>query len=235
MSASFIPDRYVDLSNTAPSSTTTFPVFVDQTNGLFDGLARRWRRERRRRKVGRAYDMALEIACVLPRHASVLDVGCGNGFIAHHLSALLGSSVLGIDLAPNAEAPINYKQFDSVTFPVASGSVDAILLCYVLHHAQDLAVVMSEMRRVLAQGGMAVVYEDIPESGWDRVVCAIHDRKWRGRTGACRFKTTYEWPAIFSRAGFTVVSQRRLSRWRNMAHPVRRNFYVFKLDKMSPA
>ena len=35
---------------------------------------------------------------VMPRHSRVLDVGCGNGFIAHHLSAMLGTDVTGIDL-----------------------------------------------------------------------------------------------------------------------------------------
>ncbi len=172
--------------------------------------------------------MALEIARVLPRHAHVLDVGCGNGYIAHHLSALLGSNVLGIDLFPNAEAQIKYKQFDSVTFPVTSDSVDAILLCYVLHHAQDMNAVMSELRRVLKPGGLAVVYEDIPETWWDRLVCTIHDRKWRSRTGECQFRTSREWQRMFGREGFTTMTQRRLSRWRNLAHPVRRNFYLFK-------
>jgi len=42
--------------------------------------------------------MALEVAQVMPRHSRVLDVGCGNGFIAHHLSAMLGTDVTGIDL-----------------------------------------------------------------------------------------------------------------------------------------
>src|SRR5678816_1759754 len=63
------------------------------------GLVRRWRRELRRRKVGRAYDMALEIARAIPYGSRVLDVGCGNGYIAHHLSALLGTTVAGIDLS----------------------------------------------------------------------------------------------------------------------------------------
>src|SRR5712692_10193942 len=74
-------------------------------------------RERRRRKVGRAYDMALEIARVIPRGSEVLDVGCGNGFIAHHLSAILGISVLGINLGNNADAPIDYRQYDGAQFP----------------------------------------------------------------------------------------------------------------------
>ena len=53
---------------------------------------------RRRRKVGRAYDMALEVARTLPLRANVLDVGCGNGFIAHYLSGMLGTSVVGLDV-----------------------------------------------------------------------------------------------------------------------------------------
>jgi ubiquinone/menaquinone biosynthesis C-methylase UbiE len=179
--------------------------------------------------------MALEIARVLPRQSRVLDVGCGNGYIAHHLSALLGSSVVGIDLTPNAEAPIKYRQFDSVTFPVTSESVDAILLCYVLHHAQDMTSVMSELKRVLRPGGVVLVYEDIPETWWDRGVCAIHDWKWRNRTGVCRFRDTNEWQGLFNDQGFATINQRRLSRWRNLAHPVRRNFYLFKLDQVTHA
>src|SRR6185295_1299762 len=65
---------------------------------LLDGIQRRWRRSRRRRKVGRAYDMAREIARAIPAASRVLDVGCGNGFIAHHLTATLGTNVVGIDL-----------------------------------------------------------------------------------------------------------------------------------------
>src|SRR6185437_8961877 len=83
-----------------------------------DGIQRRWQRERRRRKVGRAYDMALEIARILPIKSRVLDVGCGNGFIAHHLSAMLNARAIGIDLDAQTEAAIDYRQFDGKQFPV---------------------------------------------------------------------------------------------------------------------
>jgi ubiquinone/menaquinone biosynthesis C-methylase UbiE len=172
--------------------------------------------------------MALEVARVLPRHARVLDVGCGNGFIAHHLLGMLGGSVIGIDLDENAEAPIDYRQFDGTHFPVADQSVDAVLLCYVLHHAQQLGVVISELRRVVREGGFAVVYEDIPESWWDRLVCRIHTLKWRNRTGPCTFRLEKEWRSLFRSAGFEVVSERELSRWRNLSHPVCHRFYVLK-------
>ena len=158
---------------------TAFEPFNELADRLRRGIRRRWARERRRRKVGRAYDMALEIARVIPRGAEVLDVGCGNGFISHHLSAILGTRVFGIDVAKTTEAPIDYRCYDGLGFPVRDGSFDAVLLCYVLHHAQEVSVVLSELRRVLRAGGLAVVYEDIPRTRWDRAVCWIHNRQWR--------------------------------------------------------
>jgi ubiquinone/menaquinone biosynthesis C-methylase UbiE len=195
---------------------------------LLEGTRRRWRRERRRRKVGRAYDMALEIARLVPANSRVLDVGCGNGFVAHHLAAAAGANVIGIDLAATTEAGIDYRQFDGKQFPVATDSIDAALLCYVLHHAQDLDAVMNELRRVLRAGGLAVIYEDMPDSYWDRLVCMTHDLKWRKRTGCCTFRSATVWRSIFNSAGFEIVSERPLSRWRNLAHLVSRRLFVLK-------
>jgi SAM-dependent methyltransferase len=172
--------------------------------------------------------MALEISRALPANSRILDVGCGNGFITHHLSAMFGSKVIGIDLAPATEAAIDYRQFDGKHFPVADNSMDTVLLCYVLHHAQDLPTVMSEMRRVLSRGGLAVIYEDIPAAWWDRIVCGIHNLKWRKRTGPCTFRRAADWRLLFNSEGFEIVVERRLSRWRNLSHPVKRRFYVLQ-------
>ncbi len=172
--------------------------------------------------------MALELSRLLPRHSRVLDVGCGNGYIGHHLSALLEADVLGIDLDRETEAPIKYRQFDGSLFPVNDQSFDCVLLCYVLHHAQELNAVLSELRRVLGRGGLAVVYEDMPRRWWDRLVCKIHDRKWRNRTGPCTFRSEIEWRYVFNKAGFEIVKERELSRWRNFAHPVSRRFYLLR-------
>src|SRR5919199_610208 len=197
------------------------------TNLLSD-IRRRGRRRRRRRQVGKAYDMALEVAQVLPRRTRVLDVGCGNGFIAHHLKALLGAEVVGIDVTRETSARIEYLRYDSRRFPLPDNSFDAVLLCYVLHHAQDLRAVLAEVRRTLRAGGLVVVYEDIPGGAWDRFMCWTHDLMWRGRTGRCRFRREREWQAVFASQGFEVVSERPLSRWRNLAYPVRHRFYVLK-------
>jgi ubiquinone/menaquinone biosynthesis C-methylase UbiE len=203
---------------------------VYAVEGLAGGVQRRWRRERRRRLVGRSYDMALEIARLLPRGSRVLDVGCGSGFIAHHLAGVLGARVLGLDVRRRADAPIDYVSFDGAHFPAEAGSFDAVLLCYVLHHARDQSAFLGEVGRVLRAGGLAVVYEDIPAGGWDRAVCAAHDRAWRARTGPCRFRREDAWRALFESAGFEIVSERALSRWRNLAHPVSRRLFLLKVS-----
>ena len=225
-------DSYDDIF---ASETERTPGWRTEVESLISGLKRRWTRERRRRKVGRAYDMALEIARVIPRGAKVLDVGCGSGFIAHHLSAMLGAGVIGTDLGSRAEASIDYQRYDGRQFPVPDDSFDAVTLCYVLHHAQDVKLMLNEIRRVLREGGLAVIYEDIPRTWWDKGVCWIHNRQWRGRTGPCTFRLESEWRKLFEASGFEIVSERPLSRWRNLTHPVRRRFYVLGKSPIDPA
>ena len=203
------------------------PVFY-MVEGTAYGLQRRWRRERRRRAVGRSYDMALEIARSVPRRSRVLDVGCGSGYIAQHLAGLLGASVVGLDVRKSADAPIEYVRFDGKRLPVPDSSFDAVLLCYVLHHAQEQRAFLTEVRRALRDGGVAVVYEDIPASPWDRAVCFSHERSWRGRTGPCTFRLGDDWRGLFRSCGFEVTAERPLSRWRNLAHPVSRRLFVLR-------
>jgi len=212
-----------------PSARVVRAEAQAQSRGFIEGLKRRLKRERRRRKVGRAYDMALEMARLVPRGSEVLDVGCGNGFIAHHLSAMLGQPVVGIDVTETTEASIDYRPFDGVHFPVADNSVNAVLLCYVLHHAQDVRAVLSEVRRVLRDGGVVMIYEDIPETFWDKAVCFVHNRQWKDRTGPCTFRYPAAWSSLFKSEGFEIVAERRLARARNFTHPVSRRFYQLQL------
>lgn len=197
---------------------------------LLSSIQRRWKRQRRRRTVGRAYDMALEIARRIPVGSRVLDVGCGNGYIGHHLSAMLRTSVVGLDVSLRTAATIDYLPYDGRHFPVQDHAFDVVLLCYVLHHAQDARLVLNEVIRVLVAGGTAIVYEDIPKGGWNKLVCWSHNRRWEHRSGPCSFRLEEAWRGLFNAAGFEVLIERPLSRWRNVAHPVTRRFYVLKAD-----
>lgn len=189
---------------------------------LVQGFKSRWRRQ----VIGRAYETAREVASVIPTDGTVLDVGCGHGFIAYHLGLIRGSSVMGLDLADRVDAPIDYIPYDGTRFPVESGSVDTVLLTYVLHHAQDIGVILGEVGRVLKKGGTVVVYEDIPEIWWDRIPLWAHNKKWEPRTGPCTFRSNEEWLTVFKSYGFEAIEGNRISRWNFLFQPVRHMQYV---------
>ncbi len=177
--------------------------------------------------------MALEIARALPPRANVLDVGCGNGFISHHLAGILKSRVVAVDVGGMPTAAIDYLPYDGRRLPLRDKTFDAVILCYVLHHAQDAVLVLHEVARVLRQDGLAIIYEDIP-CGWlDRAACWLHNQQWHKRTGACTFRLETEWCQLFSLVGFELVYEKQLSRWRNIAHPVSRRFFVLRWDEAS--
>ena len=68
--------------------------------------------------------MALEVASVLPPRANVLDVGCGNGFIAHHLQSMLGTTVVGLDVAGSTDTLGDRELF---SFAAARGSDELVV------------------------------------------------------------------------------------------------------------
>jgi len=107
---------------------------------------------------------------------SILDVGCGDGYLLSRLSAR-GISVSGVELAParvrqaetrlaaaGIEADIRIGQAESL--PFADGSFDLVVCSEVLEHLVDPAVAVGEIRRVLKPGGRLVITvprnEDIP-------------------------------------------------------------------------
>lgn len=173
-----------------------------------------------------AYDMAKEIALYVPAGQRVLDVGCGSGYIAHHLSALLGAPVTGTDVAAQAEARIAYQRFDGRALPFGDGAFDVVLFCYVLHHARDAGALLGEARRVLKPDGRLIIYEDTPRGLIDRLLCLRHERQWLHRTGPCTFRRDAGWRELFARLGLIVRAARSLSRLRDPTYPVARSLYV---------
>ena len=189
-------------------------------------IKRVWNRYVSRRRVALAYDMAREIARYTRQGARVLDIGCGSGFIAYHLGAMLHGPVQGTDVGPTTLAPIPYSRFSGRQLPFSDQTFDVVLFCYVLHHAQDAEVLLAEARRVLSPSGRVVIYEDTPRALLDRFFCWRHERQWVNRTGLCTFRPDAQWKQLFSTLGFRLLSSRALSRFRDLLHPVSRSFYV---------
>ena len=177
--------------------------------------------------------MAKEIATYVPHGARVLDVGCGSGYIAHHLGAFLGGPVQGTDVGVAVEATIAYSRFDGGALPFDTGTFDVVLFCYVLHHAADARRLLADAARVLTLGGRLVIYEDTPRAWIDRWLCYRHERSWISRTGPCAFRRDSAWRELFETLGLDVTHARSLSRLRDPAYPVARSLYVLQKREMA--
>jgi ubiquinone/menaquinone biosynthesis C-methylase UbiE len=111
------------------------------------------------------YD-ALSLA-VNPQGRRALEIGCGSGDFAVHLSRT-GAEMTAVDFSPAAiemararatahgEA-VNFQAADAQTLPFSSGSFDSVFSCECLEHLPDPARALREMARVLRSGGQLVL------------------------------------------------------------------------------
>jgi ubiquinone/menaquinone biosynthesis C-methylase UbiE len=88
----------------------------------------------------------------------VAEVGCGPGRLLSHLAVLAPRAhVLGVDLteAMLRRAPAHYSRVvaDAHELPFAPGSLDAVVMPFVLFHLLDLRAALEGVRRTLAPGG----------------------------------------------------------------------------------
>jgi SAM-dependent methyltransferase len=99
---------------------------------------------------GRRVDrLAAALAERLPANAAVLDIGCGDGSIAHAIGQRRPDlSITGVDVLVRPETRIPVIGYDGSTLPFADRSFDAVVLVDVVHHADDPRRLLAEAARV---------------------------------------------------------------------------------------
>lgn len=138
-------------------------------NALYDTLGRRWYTAHDDPVALLRAESRLRNPWVVERlmsrfgpGASVLDVGCGAGFLSNHL-ARAGFRVDGLDASAESLAvaaeydetrSVRYRLGDALALPYASASFDAVCAMDFLEHVEDPARVVSEAARVLRPGGL---------------------------------------------------------------------------------
>jgi SAM-dependent methyltransferase len=128
----------------------------------------------------RSADLLYEIVAglQLPAGSLVLDVGCGDGRHSHRLAERFGFAVVGIDpiQAPTATRQVRFLHGAAEALPVGDESADLVWCRDVLVHVADLERAYSEFRRVLRDGGRALVYQTFAT---DRLEPREADWLWR--------------------------------------------------------
>jgi len=110
------------------------------------------------------YDALLD-AKVPPTAGRVLDVGCGDGFLAARLARRI-PEVTAVDLdapvlrrarARFADAPIRWVHADIMTAELPDAGFDAVVSNAALHHFEDTRAALDRLSGLLTPGGTLAV------------------------------------------------------------------------------
>lgn len=102
--------------------------------------------------------LASRVAPLLPGSATVLDVGCGDGRLAHAIVSLRSDvRIRGVDVLLRPHTLIPVELFDGQRLPAADKSVDVVMFVDVLHHTDSPAILVAEAARVARK---AIVIKD---------------------------------------------------------------------------
>ena len=145
------------------------------------------------------------LAEVLPSSASVLDVGAGDGTIAHLVQGMRPDiRCEGIDVLVRPVTRIPVSQFDGSTIPFESGSFDVVMFVDVLHHTTNQVDLLKEALRVSRRG---IVIKDHCRDGLlASETLRIMDWVGNARHGVAlpyNYWKRKEWLETFKRLGVT--------------------------------
>jgi 2-polyprenyl-6-hydroxyphenyl methylase/3-demethylubiquinone-9 3-methyltransferase len=102
------------------------------------------------------------IAALIGEPKTVLDIGCGAGFLSNDL-ARLGHRVIGLDASPEAlevarqwdpTHSVDYRLGDACSLPFEDASIDVACAMDFLEHVEDPKQVIAEAARVLKPKGL---------------------------------------------------------------------------------
>ena len=159
---------------------------------------------------GESWEATTEGLFELVKGKKAVDLGCGDGELAAGLASS-GNRVIGIDISPGriAEAEkkhggkrlsLEFRLADMEKTGLETGSMDLAVISQSLHHTARPGVVLNEASRILARGGMLLIWdlsahseEDFTEKYGDFWLgFAPEDiRKWIKEAGleSCRVKS----------------------------------------------
>jgi ubiquinone/menaquinone biosynthesis C-methylase UbiE len=149
---------------------------------------------------------------------TVLEVGAGSGLNLKFYGAAVerlyaldpSEELLGMARRRAAEAtvPVEFLLHSGEEIPLEDRSCDTVVTTWTLCTIPDPAQALSEMKRVLKQGGTLLFAEHgaAPEArvrGWQERLNPL----WRRMTGGCNLNRSIA--TLMADAGFTVVNLQR--------------------------
>jgi SAM-dependent methyltransferase len=152
--------------------------------------------------------LAEALAAQIPRNASVLDIGCGDGTIASLIARHRPDiSIQGVEFLARPECKIECRAFDGVSLPFADTSFDFCLFVDVLHHTQDPAILLCEAARV--SRSFVLLKDHLDENFFDDAMLRLMDwvgNRPHGVVLTYNYQSRREWEEHFSKCGLAEAS-----------------------------
>lgn len=121
---------------------------------------------------------AAEIGHLIKENNKILELGCGKGFNSELLAKKYDSSkFFGIDISKtqlkyahkkeknNNNLSFNYGSFQDI--PFNDNSFDVVFAVETLCHSDNIETLLSEVNRVLKNGGKFIIYDGFRVSGYE--------------------------------------------------------------------
>jgi len=136
---------------------------------------------------------------------SVLDVGSGRCYIAKEISKL-GNKVQCLDIKDHNLTNLPLKLYDGKKIPFKANSFDTVLICYVLHHADNPIRLLKECARV--SKNRIIVFEDNADSPLTKILDALFNKLHSVDT-PLNFKSYNEWVKEFKKLSLKITKIKR--------------------------
>jgi len=125
----------------------------------------------------RARVLSASLATHIPAGSKVLDVGCGNGIIAHLIQKINPTvSFQGLEVNLRPSCLIQCAAYDGATIPLSSSCVDVCMFVDVLHHTVNIEGLLKEAQRVTSR--YVLIKDHLCETKFDKYILSFMD--WIG-------------------------------------------------------
>lgn len=184
------------------------------------------------RPVDRLRGQAEALKGYLKEGDSVLDVGCGTGYLSAYLREMYRVEPSGLDVKDFRRTDVAFRLFDGASIPFPDRAFEHVVLSEVLHHSHDPVALLMECHRVARR--TVIVFEDMPEGPLGKSLLYFHVEafaryhrypfrpanigayrsalEWLGHNASCvaRVPQPPEWLRVYPRMLFiyTLAEQR---------------------------